>query len=79
MTKIKFSKNEESGALFIERRRANLERFVYNFFYPSSSFILFFRFLNRLAIHPVIRKAEEFKTFLENPGEVRHSPPRGFV
>ncbi|XP_003386746.1 PREDICTED: sorting nexin-2-like isoform X1 [Amphimedon queenslandica] len=53
MTKIKFSKNEENSALFIQRRRANLERF-----------------LNRLAIHPVIRKDEDFKMFLENPGEL---------
>ena len=27
MTKIKFSKNEENSALFIQRRRANLERY----------------------------------------------------
>ena len=52
--------------------------FTISFIHPLLSFF-FFRFLNRLAIHPVIRKAEEFKTFLENPGEVRHSPPRGFV
>ena len=28
MTKIKFSKSEEGGAAFIERRRANLERYT---------------------------------------------------
>lgn len=28
MTKVKFSKSEESGALFVERRRAALERYL---------------------------------------------------
>jgi sorting nexin-1/2 len=53
MTKVKFSKSEESQAFFIERRRANLERF-----------------LNRLASHPVLKKEEDFRNFLENPGEL---------
>lgn len=40
MTKIKFSKNEENSALFIQRRRANLER--YKIKWKSSLYLYFF-------------------------------------
>ena len=53
MTMVKLSKNEESGAPFIERRRAGLERF-----------------LNRVAKHPILRKDDSFRDFLENPDEL---------
>ena len=53
MTKVKFSKSEETSADFIKRRKASLERY-----------------LNRVAQHPVLRKDEELRDFLENPADV---------
>ena len=58
MTKVKFSKSEETSADFIKRRKASLDRY-----------------LNRLAQHPVLRKDEELRDFLENPADVSIHPP----
>ena len=78
MTKVKFSKSEENNTFFLERRRAALERlawhpchhFVSCWWYDDFHAWLLCRYLNRLAKHPILRKDEDFKDFLENPNDV---------
>lgn len=72
MTKVKFSKTEENTTAFLEKRRASLERYGVHMCRRCGLMLfgLHHRYLNRIAKHPVLRKDEDFREFLENPNEV---------
>lgn len=56
MTKLKFSKTDQTETQFVERREKALERFM-----------------NRVAMQPVLRKDADFVDFLENPNDLPKS------
>lgn len=39
------------------------------------NFVLTLRYLNRIGKHPVLKKDEYFREFLENPSDVNPFPP----
>ena len=77
MTMVKFGKGEENSPVdFIAKRRAALER--YRWLYCCAKLgaslcvscklvlsVVFSRYLNRVARHPVLREDPDFRQFLE--------------